>query len=96
MVPARKVWPAPKMTFRVLMGLGLVLPGEVQVDVRLLVPFKAQEGLERDVEAVLVQRLPADRAVFVRHVHSRLAAIGLHVLLLEVHVMAFGTVIVGA
>ena len=81
---------------RVLMGLGLVLAGEVQVDVRLLVPFEAQEGLERDVEAVLVEHLPADRTLLVRHVHPRLARVGLHVILLEVHIMALTTVIVGA
>ena len=34
-------------------GLGLVLAGEVQVDIRHLVAAEAQEGFEGDVEAVL-------------------------------------------
>ena len=45
-------------------GAGLVLAGEVQVDVGDLVAVEAQEGLERDGVAVPVHGLAADRAVF--------------------------------
>ena len=54
----------------VLVRLGLVLAGEVEVDIRHLVAAEAQEGLERDVEALLAHPGAADRAVSVGHVRA--------------------------
>ena len=39
--------------FRVIVGLALVLSGEIQVDIRLLVSLKSQEGLKGDIKAIL-------------------------------------------
>ena len=75
----------------VAVGPGLVLPGEVQVDVRHLAAAEAQEGLEGDVEAVLHVLSPAHRAVFVRHV--RAAAVG--AVGDELIVLALGAAVVG-
>ena len=59
----------------ILMGLGLILTREVQVDIRgLFVSGVAQEGLKGDVEAVTPQRGAAEGAVFLRHVGA--AAVG--------------------
>ena len=58
----------------VAVGPGLILAGEVQVDIRHLAAAKAQEGFEGNVEAVLFILGPAFRARLVRHV--RAAAIG--------------------
>ena len=52
------------------MGGGLVFAGEVQVDIRHLVALEAKEGFKRNVEAVLDQRIAADRAFFVRQIHA--------------------------
>ena len=52
----------------VLVGLGLVLAGEVQVDVRHLGAAVAQEGLEGDVEPVLVHGCAAVGTGFVGQV----------------------------
>ena len=41
---------------RVIVGLTLVFSGEVQVNIRLLVPFKSEEGFKRNVKSVLFQR----------------------------------------
>ena len=43
-----------KDNLRIFMSLGLILSGEVQVDIRLLVSLEAKEGLEGDVKAFLM------------------------------------------
>ena len=62
----------------IFVGLGLVLAGEVQVDIRrLLVAGEAQEGLKRDVEALPLHARAALRAVLFRHVRAAaVAAVG--------------------
>ena len=79
----------------IAVGAGLVLAGEVQVDIGDLVAAKAQEGLEGDVEAVLHILGPAHRADGVGHIGA--AAVGvLRVLgIVEVGVFAVGTAVVG-
>ena len=44
--------------FHVVMGNWLVVPGEVQVNIRDLVPLEPKEGLEWDVVPVLDQKGP--------------------------------------
>ena len=58
----------------VAVGPGLILTGEVQVDIRHLAAAEAQEGLKGDVKAVLDVFGAAHRADLVRHV--RAAAVG--------------------
>ena len=51
------------------MGLCLILPGEIQVNIgRLFIAREAQEGLKRNIETVAPQGRAADRAGFFRHV----------------------------
>ena len=52
------------------MHIALVLAGEVQVDIRLLVAVEAQEGLEGDVVTVHDQGCAAAGAVFIRQVKT--------------------------
>ena len=75
----------------ILVGVGLVLPGEVQVDVRDLLAAVAQEGLKGDVETVLHIGRPAHGAHLVGHV--RPAAIGLPGG--KIRVLALGAAVVG-
>ena len=51
-------------------GAGLVLAGEVQVDIGHLVAAEAEERLKRDVETVLAQLRPAPGAHLVRHIRA--------------------------
>ncbi len=79
----------------IFVGLGLVFPGEIQVDIRLFVPLESQEGLEGNVKSLLVQGCPAYRTGPIRHVDTGLAGIGLHLITVKVHIMAFTAVIMG-
>ena len=81
---------------RVGVGLGLVLAGEVEVDIRLLVSLEAKERLKGNVKARLYQRLPADRADPVRHIDAAPAHVGLDLFRIEVAVVALGAVVVRA
>ena len=81
----------PEHLNSVAVGPGLVLAGEVQVNVRHLAAAEAQEGLKGDVEAVLHIPGPAQGAVLVRHVRS--AAEGS--VSDELTVPALGTAVVG-
>ena len=57
--------------FGVLVGAGLVLAGEVQVDIRrLLVAGVAEEGFEGDVKAVTAQDRPAEGTALFRHIRA--------------------------
>ena len=78
----------------IAVGVGLVLAGEVQVDVGHLVAPKAQEGLEGDVEAVLHILGAAHRTTGVGHIRS--AAIGVLRILgvIKVGVLALGAAVV--
>ena len=58
------------------MGAGLILAGEIQVDIGDLIAAEAQEGLEGDVEAVLFQLRAADGTLGVRQVRAAVAALG--------------------
>ena len=61
--------------FRVCLGDALLVSGEVEVDIRLLISLESEERLERDVEAELAQLMSADRAYLIRHVRSAPAAV---------------------
>ena len=79
MVPARNTCPVAEKLHHLVVGLGLVFSGEVQVDVGHLVPGKAQEYLKGDVEAVLHQGASAQGAILVRQVHAHLVLALVHV-----------------
>ena len=53
---------------RIFMGLVLELSGEVQIDIRFLVPLKAQEGFKGNVKAIGNHGRSAMRAVHRRHI----------------------------
>ena len=74
-------------------GAGLVLAGEVQVDIGHLVAAEAQEGLEGDVEAVFFVGSPAHGAHRVGHIGSTAPAPFLG--RFEVGMLAVGAAVVG-
>ena len=78
---------------RIVMSLTLVLAGEVQVDIRLLVSLESQECLKGDVEAILCERMAADRTLLILHITSGHTGILLHFLRIKIVIMAVGTVI---
>ena len=77
----------------IAVGLGLVLAGEVQVDIGDLVAAEAKEGLKGDVEAVLYIGRAADGTNCVLHVRVAARALGLGGL--EVGVLAARAAVVG-
>ena len=81
---------------RVLMGFTLVLTGEVQVNIRLLISLKSQEGFKRNIKALLGQRMSAHRAVLIRHITSGTATVFFYLRRVKVIVVAVGAHIVGA
>ena len=83
----------PKELEGVPMGVGLVLTGEIEVDVGDLIAAKAQEGLKGDVEAVLLILGAAHRADGVGHVGAAARPQGLG--RLEIGVLAVGAAVVG-
>ena len=50
------------------MGSLLIVTGKVQVDIRLLIPFKSKESLEGNIMTILIQFMPTDRTVLIRHI----------------------------
>ena len=78
------------------MRLGLVLTGEVQVDIRLFVSLESQESLERNIKSVLVKLFSAHRAQLVRHIDSRLTGIGLDFITVKIHIMTLTAIIMRA
>ena len=53
---------------RVPVGIGLIFSGKVQVDIRLLVTFKSEECLKRDVKPLFVHLGTTLRTDLIRHV----------------------------
>ena len=56
-------------------GFGLVFSGEVEVDIRFLIPLEAQEGLERNIKTILVKLLSAVGALAAGHIDSALTLV---------------------
>ncbi len=77
----------------VAVGPGLVLAGEIQVDIGHLVASEAQKGLEGDIKAVLHIGGPAHRADGIGHI--RPAAVPMGGAVLKVSVLTFGAAVVG-
>ena len=82
-----------KDNLRIFMRLALVIAGKVQVDIRLLVAFKAQERFERNVKPFLFQGRAADGTVFIRHVTAGFSGVGFHLVGVEIIVMTFLAII---
>jgi len=80
---------------RVFMRLGLVLTGEVQVDIRLLISLESQERLERNIKAILMKFLSTHRADLVRHIDSRFTGVGFDLFTVEIHIMTLAAIIMG-
>ena len=55
---------------RIFMRFALIITGEVQVDIRLLVSLKSKECLKRNVKPVFCQLLAAHRTDLIRHITS--------------------------
>ena len=72
------------------MDVGLVHAGEVQVDIRLFIAVKAQEGFKRDIVAVHDHGFATDRAFFIRQVK----AVHRHAIINPLAVLALGAQVV--
>ena len=68
--PCLKRMPLSKEHFRIFVGLRLIVPGEVQVDIRLFITFKPEECLKWDIKTCFHERLTAHRTVFIRHIKA--------------------------
>ena len=91
--PGLKCMPFSEKHFRIFVSLGLIVSGEVQVDIRLLVSLESEECLEWDVKSGFHQRLAAYRAGLVRHIIAAAAGIGSYLIRIEIAVMAFAAVV---
>ncbi len=66
--------PFSKDNFGVIVGLTLVFAGEIQVNIRFLIAFKAQKRFKRNVKSLFFQRFAAHRTGAIRHItacHTR-------------------------
>ncbi len=88
--------PCPKDDFCIFVGVALIIPRKIQVDIRLFISLESQKCLKWDVVSVFNKRRSADWACFIRHVPPAAACICPHFLRLKIAVMAFFTVIMGA
>ena len=77
------------------MGAGLILAGEVQVNIGDLVAAKAQKRLEGDVKAVLYIGRPTHGTDGVGHVRAAAIGVGQVLGIVKVGVLALGAAIVG-
>ena len=84
---------SPEYDLRIFMRKTLIISGEIQIDIRLLISLESKECLEGDVEPVLQQRLTAYGTGFIRHVPSTPSGIFSHFLGIKITVMAFLTII---
>ena len=85
-----------KNNFGIFMCLTLIITGEIQVDIRLLISLKSKEGLKRDVKPILFQRCPALRAYLIRHIAARHSRKFLHFFRIKITVMTVRTDIMRA
>ncbi len=79
----------------VFVGAGLVLAGEVQVDVGHLVAAEAQKCLKGDVKPVLLIVRAAHRALHVRHIRPATVGMGGVLAVVKVGVLAVGAAVMG-
>ena len=79
----------------ILVGAGLILAGEVQVNIGDLVAAKAQKRLEGDVKAVLYIGRPTHGTDGVGHVRAAAIGVGRVLGIVKVGVLALGAAIVG-
>ena len=95
--PGLEGLPLAEYHFRIGLGNPLLIAGEIEVYVRLLVTLEAKESLKRNVKTVLQQLFPADRADTVRHVAAAAPVqMGLNRLFrVKVAVQAFGAAVMG-
>ena len=81
--------------FCIFVSLGLIVAGEIQVNIRLLVTLKAQEGFKWNIKALFFQRRATHRALLIRHIAAGCARVFAHFLRLEVTVVTLGAIIMG-
>ena len=75
-----------KNNLRIFMCLSLILPGEVQVDIRLFVSLKSQESLKRNIKPLFSSdAFSAHRAYLIRHVTTGTAGICFHFVGIKIH-----------
>ena len=75
------------------MSLTLIFPGEIQVNIRLLISLKSKEGFKRDIKSILHQRLSAPRTDLIRKVTSGNTGIFLNFRCVKIIVPALRTAV---
>ena len=83
----------PENNLRVCMCLTLIFSGEIQVDIRLFVAVKSKECFKWNIVTFLNQLFAAIRTLLRRHIASGTSGIFFYLLRIEIHIMAFFTVI---
>ena len=76
------------------MCITLVIPGEVQIDIRFFVSLKAKEGFKWNVKSILLKLCPALRAFLIGHIVAAGSCIRTHFLRIEITVMTLRAIIV--
>ena len=79
--------------FGVLMSLGLVLTGKIQVNIGLLVAFESEECFKRNIKTVFFKRRPAFGTQFIGHIATRSSGIGSDLVGVKIHIMAGAAII---
>ena len=79
----------------IFMSAGLVLAGEIQINIGHLVAAKAQKCLKGDIKAVLFIVHAANGAFHVRHVRPAAVGVGGILGIVKVSVLAVGAAVVG-
>ena len=87
--------PVTENNLRIFVGITLVVTGEIQVNIRLLISLKSEESLKRNVKSILYQLLATDRAKLIRHVPSAASRECTHFLGIKITVMTGFTIIMG-
>ena len=85
--------PCSEYDLGVLVRLGLVFSGKVQIDIRFLVSLESEERFERDIKSFFFKRCPADRTYLVRHIASGSSGISFNLFGIKITVMT-GTAVV--
>ena len=74
-----------KNNFCITVGLTLIVPREVQVDIRFFVSLKSKECFERNIKSFFCQRLSAHRTISILHVTSNLTGIGFYNIRIKIY-----------
>src|SRR5699024_8396788 len=91
--PGTEGLPFPENDFRIFVCLALIVSGEIEVNVRLLIPLESKESLKRNIKSIFDQRCTADRTFFIFHIPSASSGKFLYFFRVKVTVMTVRTIV---